>query len=379
MTSSSPTYTNENRDHGSFQLSRRRQVLSPSLRETMKNLHSYNNFDQPKRSRLISLYVISALSVLLGLLCLGAFVFTSIHWNINSNLERICRENQTQDSILCFIRSIISEARRTQWNRFILSSLLLTYASVFFHIIIETNRTNISGFLGLMTFHTVSIVVGIGVSLPIFYLPSYFYFYQLKHHTMKSPVSIDVVLIGLIYTMCIIVLPTYFICFLSSNELVLTIMSIVLLGSPIAFTFVLFPFRLTSGRIQRCWIVNSHRLILASQLLLFIFSTPIYFITFIAFIQHYSIHLFEQSYLINDPFNSINPMAIIWSIDYTFLLLALALFIIINEYMFHNPRSSIHVREIIGYFIFIITFFIAPCLVFPLYIAWREYQYLRLM
>lgn len=345
----------------------------------MKNLYSYNNSDQPKRSRLISLYVISALSILLGLLCLGAFVLTSIHWNINLNLEKNCRENQTQDSILCFIRSIISEARRTQWNRFILSSLLLTYASVFFHIIIETNRTNVSGFLGLMTFHTVSIVVGIGASLPMFYLPSYFYFYQLKHHTMKSPVSIDVVLIGLIYTICVIVLPTYLISFLSSNELVLTIMSIVLLGSPIAFTFVLFPFRLISGRIQHCWIVNSHRLILACQLLLFIFSSPIFFITFVAFIQHCSIHLLEQSYLLNDPSNTINPMAIIWSIDYIFFLLALALFIIINEYMFHNQRSSIHVREIIGYFIFTITFFIAPCLVFPLYIAWREYQYLRLM
>lgn len=340
----------------------------------MKHLHSYDKSDPSKRSRLIS-----AVSILLGLICLTAFIFTSIHWNINSNLERNCRDNQTQESTLCFIRSIISDARRTQWNRFLLTSLLLTYATVFFHIIIETNRTNVSGFLGLMTFHTISIVIGIGVSLPIFYLPSYFNFYQLKHHATKSPVSIDVVLIGLIYTICIIVLPTYLIHFLSSNELLLTIMSIVLLTSPIAFIFVLLPFRLISGRIQYCWIVNSHRLILACQFLLLIFSTPMYFITLIAFIEHCSIDLFEQSYLIDDLSNNINPMAIIWSIDYLFLVLALALLIIINEYMFHNRNRSKQIWEIIGYFIFILTFLIAPCLVFPLYVAWREYQYLRLM
>ena len=346
--------------------------------------------DPPSRSRLICQYLVISLSILLGLLCLGGFTFTSIYWNINSNIERNCQENQTNNAVLCYIRSLVSEARRTQWNRFILSSLLLTYASVFFHIIIETSRTNITGLLGQMIFHTISIIVGIGVAYPLFYLPSYVYFYQLKHHSIKSPVSIDMVFIGLIYTIGVIVLPTYLIAFLSSNEILLTSMSIVLLGSPIAFTFVSFPFRLISGRLQRCWCVNSHRLILYCQIILFIFSSPIYFITLIALIEHCSIHLLEDSYSFDHLSNRINPIALVWSIDYLSLLLALGLFISINEYMFNGRTTTkkknridrsrcAQVRSIVGYLMFAVAFVIAPCLIFPLYIAWKEYQYLKLM
>lgn len=348
--------------------------------------------DSPSQSRLISQYLIIALSILVGLLCLGGFTFTSIYWDINSTIENNCQENQTNNAILCYIRSLISEARRTQWNRFILSSLLLTYASVFFHIIIESNRSNITGLLGQMIFHTISITIGLGISYPVFYLPSYIYFYQLKHNSIKSPVPIAMLVIGLIYSICMIILPTYLIHFFSSNELLMTIMSIVLLGSPIAFTFVSFPFRLISGRLQRCWLVNSHRLILYCQIILFIFSSPIYFITLVAFIQHCSVHLLQESYLFNHLSNRINPIPMVWSIDYTFLLVALGLFISINEYMFNEKKKKkkknrrrmnrshfAQIRTVIGYLIFAVAFLIAPCLVFPLYIAWKEYQYLKLM
>jgi hypothetical protein len=130
---------------------------------------------------------------------------------------------------------------------------------------------------------------------------------------------------------------------------------------------------------QRCWIINSHRFIVQCQVVLFILSAPLFFITLVALITHWSFDLFKQSY-VTEISNMINPIAIIWTIDYTSLFLSLILFISINEYLFTNnnirTRSSI-IKKFIGHSIFIIIFVITPCLAFPLYIAWKEYQYLK--
>jgi hypothetical protein len=158
-------------------------------------------------------------------------------------------------------------------------------------------------------------------------------------------------------------------------------MSIILLISPLAFVLISLPFRLLSGRMQNCWIINSHRLIVYCQVVLFCISTPLFFITFVALIRHWSFELFKQSY-VTEISNMINPTAMIWSIDYTSLFLSLILFIIINEYLCQNNNirvRSVIIKRFIGYFIFAIIFVVTPCLAFPLYIAWKEYQYLQPM
>jgi len=330
-----------------------------------------------KQPNMICKYLIISLCILLGLLCFAGFIFTSIQWNINSSLERNCQQYQRQEFVLCFIRSIIDDAHRTQWNRFILVSLLLTYASVFFQWIIESSRTNVSGLLGQTIIQTMCIIFGIGVSFPILFLPSYIHFYQFKDQPTKSPVPIDVIFIGFIYSICMIIIPTYLISFIS-DELIHSIMIIILLVSPLAFILFSFPFRLLSRSMQRCCIINSNRLIVQCQIGLFILSSPLYFITLVALIKHWSFNLFKQSY-VTEISNMINPMAIIWTIDYTSLVLGLIIFITINEYFFNNNRvRSSKTQRIIAYLIFAIIFVLTPCLAFPLYIAWKEHQYIEL-
>jgi hypothetical protein len=333
-----------------------------------------------KQSNVKYKYLMIILCISLGLLCLGGFIFTSIQWNINSSLERDCPQNQTQKFVLCFIRAIINNARRTQWDRFVLVSLLLLYASVFFQIIIETTRKKVTGLLGQMMIQTMCIIFGIGVAFPILFLSGYIHFYQFKHQPSKSPVSIEIILIAFIYVICMIIIPTYLISFIS-NELLHSIMSIILLVSPLAFALFSLPFRLLSKPKQCCWIINNHQLIVQCQIILFILSSPLFFITLVALIEHWSINLFKQSYVTEIP-NMINPMAIIWTMDYTSLILSLILFIGINEYLLYNNNDeflSSKNRRIIVYLIFGILFIITPCLTFPLYIAWKEYQYIKLM
>jgi len=344
------------------------------------NHHDFSTTYPPKQLNPIFKYLIIILSILLGLSCLVGFIVTSIQLNINSTLERNCQQNDNEDFILCFIRSIITDGLRTQWNRFILTSLLLTYASVLFHIIIESNRTNVTGLLGQMIIEIISIIFGIGVCYPILFLPSYIYFYKSQSNS-KSPVPIDIIFIGLIYIICIIIIPTYLIFFFLTNQLIVSIMSIILLLSPIGFVLISLPFRLISKSIEHCWIINSHRLIIQCQIVLFIFSAPLFFITLVSVILHWSFDLFKQSYVTEIP-NMINPTAIIWSIDYTSLFLSLILFISINEYLFINNRDQMRpsiIKKFISCFIIDIICVITPCLAFPLYIAWKEYQFLRLM
>ena len=123
------------------------------------------------------LYFITIISILLGLSCLGGFLVTSIQWNLQSDIIQECK-NDTQSTGLCFLRLIVSNAFHTDWDKFIIVSLLLTYASVLFHIITETNRTNITGPLGLMIIHVICIIFGIGVCFPLLFIPSYIYFYK---------------------------------------------------------------------------------------------------------------------------------------------------------------------------------------------------------
>jgi len=316
----------------------------------------------------------------LGLLCLAGFIVTSIQWNINSTLERNCTRNHTQDFALCYIRAIIHDGLRTQWNRYILVSLLLTYASVFLHMIVESSRTNVSGLLGQMIIKIICIIFGIGVCFPILFLSSYIYFYKSKNHSNKSPVPINIVCLGFIYITCMIIIPTYLIYFFSSHKLIASIMSIILLASPLGFVFISLPFRLFSKISQRCWIINSHRLIVHCQVALFILSVPLFFIAFVSLIMHGSLDLIKQSY-VTEITNAINPTTIIWSIDYISLFISLILFIITNEYLFHDntPRiRSLEIKRFLGSCLFGIVFIITPCLAFPLYIAWKEYQYLKL-
>ncbi|CAF1687107.1 unnamed protein product [Adineta ricciae] len=93
--------------------------------------------------------------------------------------------------------------------------------------------------------------------------------------------------------------------------------------------------------------------------------------------MHGSLESIKQSYVTDQ----IHPVTLIWSIDYISLLLSLALFIIINEYLFHRIAYELlspRIKLIIGLFIFMIVLLITPCLAFPLYVAWREYQYLQM-
>jgi hypothetical protein len=96
--------------------------------------------------------------------------------------------------------------------------------------------------------------------------------------------------------------------------------------------------------------------------------------------MHGSLDLIKQTY-VTEITNAINPITIIWSIDYISLFISLILFIVTNEYLFHDntPRiRSLEIKRFLGCFIFGIVFIITPCLAFPLYIAWKEYQYLKL-
>jgi hypothetical protein len=323
-------------------------------------------------------YIIITLSILLGLGCLSGFIVTPIKWNLHSNSVNDCK-NDTQSMGLCYIRLIISKAFQNDWDKFIIVSLLCTYASVFLHIITETNRTNVSGLLGLMIIQTMCIIFGIGVGFPILFLPAYIYFYKSNNTSNKSPVPIDILYIGLIYIICMITVPTYLIYFFPKDKLIVSIMAIILLVSPLGFALISLPFRLLSTYIQRCWFINSHRLIVYCQITLFIVSAPIYCFALVALIMHGSFDRIKDSYVTNIT-NVVNPMIIIWSIDYTSLFISLILFIIMNEYLFsrHNQRiQSLKLRKFIGYLFFAIFFIPAPCLVFPLYIAWREYQYIE--
>jgi hypothetical protein len=319
------------------------------------------------------------LSIVLGLLCLSGFIVTPTHWNLHSNFVKIC-EKDTQSIALCYIRLMISNAFHSDWEKYIFVTLLLTYASVLFHMIVETNRTNVSGLLSLMIVQIIFIVVGIGVCFPILFIPSYIYFYKSNNNSNKSPVPIDILYIGLIYIICMIIIPTYLVYFLPSDKLIVSIMSIILLVSPIGFVLISLPFRLLSTYIQRCWIISSHRLIVYCQLILFILSAPLFFIALVSLIMHWSFDRISESYVTKIG-NVVNPMTIIWSIDYTSLFISLILFMIANEHLFrgHNQRiQSLKLRKVIGYFVFAIFFIPAPCLIFPLYVAWKEYQYIKL-
>ncbi|UJR25516.1 hypothetical protein I4U23_006862 [Adineta vaga] len=250
----------------------------------------------------------------------------------------------------------------------------------FYRLLLESTRTNVSGLLGQMIIQTLLIIFGIGISFPIFFLPSYIYFYKSKANPHKSPVPIDILCLGLIYIICMIIVPTYLIYFLSSDKLFASILSIILLISPMAFSLISLPCRLFSRAIQRCWIINSHRLIVHCQVTLFILSAPLFFISLVSLIMHGSFELIKQSY-VTKLTNIIHPVTFIWSIDYLSLFLSLILFIFTNEYLFYRITDEIYsskIKRILGFFLFMIVFFITPCLAFPLYVAWREYQYLKL-
>ncbi|CAF0871703.1 unnamed protein product [Rotaria sordida] len=332
------------------------------------------------RSQRIFQFTIIILSILLGLLCLAGVIVTSIKWNLSSDLINEC-QNDTQPIVLCYIRLIINNNLLTQWDRYIMISLLFTYATVFFHIIVESTRTNVSGLLGQMIIQTIFIIAGIGVCFPILFIPSYIYFYKSENKLNKSPVPIHILYTGLIYIVLIIITPTYLIYFLSSNKLIISIMSIILLISPLGFALISLPVRLFSESIQRCWIINSHRLIVYCQIILFILSAPLFFITFVSLIMHWSNELIKKSY-VNEISNIINPITIIWSIDYISLFIGLILYLITNEYLLIDSiylnRSS-KIKRLIGWFIFAVIFIISPCLAFPLYIAWKEYQFVELI
>ncbi|CAF0728094.1 unnamed protein product [Rotaria sp. Silwood1] len=332
------------------------------------------------RSKRIFKYIIVILSILVGLLCLVGFIVTSIKWNLSSNLVNECK-NDTQPIVLCYIRLIINNALLTQWDRYIMISLLLTYASVFFHIIVESTRTNVSGLLGQMIIQTIFLIIGIGACFPILFIPSYVYFYKSENNLNKSPVPIHILYTGLIYIILIIITPTYLVYFLSSNKLIVSIMSIILLISPLGFALISLPVRLFSECIQRCWIINSHRLIVYSQIILFILSAPLFFITFVSLIMHWSNDLIKRSY-VTEITNMVNPITVIWSIDYVSIFIGLILFIITNEYLSIGKTYRIQsskIKRLIACFIFVLVFIISPCLAFPLYIAWKEYQFVELI
>lgn len=321
--------------------------------------------------------VILTLSILVGFICLTAFIFTSIYGNINSYIKDKCQENHSEN-ISCFIRLLFAEAFQTRWQKYILVSLLLTYATVYFHILIESNRTNVLSLLSQTAFLTISLIIGIGVSVPIFFISAYIRFYESRRTIEKSPVTITTVYLALIYTILLIILPTYLYYFLSSsNETYSLILSIVLLGSPIGFAFVSLPFRFCSNWIRPCWVISSHRLIFICHAVLFILNSSLFFISVVSLFLHWSSDQFKNSYI--DPEADVNPVSIIWLTDYLSLLVSLIVFMITNEYFFHYKtyqHGSRKIRAFVVWLLFGIFFVLAPCLAFPLYLAWRERLYI---
>ncbi|CAF1386921.1 unnamed protein product, partial [Adineta ricciae] len=160
-------------------------------------------------------YFIASCAILFGLLCLSGFIIVSIKGDINSSLLKQCKTDD-QSTALCFLRLITTNAMETRWDKYVMTSLLLTYASVFLHIIVESSRTNVSSLLGQMIIQTICIIFGIGVAFPILFIPSYIYFYKLKTNSDKSPVPIDILCLALVYIICMIIVPTYLIYFLPS-------------------------------------------------------------------------------------------------------------------------------------------------------------------
>lgn len=320
------------------------------------------------------------LSILLGLLCLVGFIVVSTKLNLSSNLTNKCK-NDTQSIGLCFLRSLIHDAFTTQWDQYVIISLLLTYANVLYHIIIETCRTNVSGLLGQTILQIICIIFGVGPSFAILFIPSYIYFYKSMSNSNKSPVPLSVLYVGLIYVVLIIIIPTYLLYIFSSKEVTVSVLSIILLVSPLGFPLILIPFRLCSEHSQRCWCLSSHRFIILSQLVLFILSVPLFFIAFISLITHWSSNLFETSYL-NKTLNSteVKPLAVIWTLDYGTLFIGLILYVIANEYLSignnHQINSSL-TKRIISYTIFAIVFALSPSLALPLYIAYKEYKFVE--
>ena len=190
--------------------------------------------------------------------------------------------------LLC--RLIFANALQTEWDKYILVTLLFTYATVFLHIVSESSRTNVAGLLGLTSIQTILMIVGIGVAYPVVFLPSFIYFYRSTPTKKKSPIPINLVAVALIYVILLIILPTYLLYFfVSSDKLIGSILSIVLLVSPLGFTLVSFPFRFCSNWLQHCWLVNSHRLLAQCQILIFVLCAPLYFIALVSLILHGSL------------------------------------------------------------------------------------------
>jgi hypothetical protein len=322
------------------------------------------------RSRRPFRYAITVLSILLGASCLAAIIFTALHWDLNSNIVKQCK-NDTQPAFLCYVRSIFTNALQTEWDKYFLVTFLFTYATVFLHIV--------SGLLGLTSIQTILLIIGIGVSYPILFVSSFIYFYRSTPKKKKSPVPINLLALALIYVILMIVVPTYLLYFfLTSSPLVVSIASIVLLVSPIGFALISFPCGFCSQSLQRCWMFNSHRFLAGCQIGIFILCTPLYFISLVSLIYHWSFDRIRESYVKNS--SDVNPMTIIWTIDYVSLLISVMFFITTNEYLLlsnvYRTRAS-KMKLIISWLAFAILFLVAPCLAFPIYIAWREYQYLE--
>lgn len=296
---------------------------------------------------------------------------------MNAKIEDKC-SNRTQSIVSCYIRSLFEDAYQNRWQKYVMTSLLFTYASVYFHIIVESSRTNGSGLLSQTMILTMSLVIGLGVSFPILFIPAYIYFHQSQREIKKSPVIINTVYLALIYTILFIILPTYLYYFLaSSNPTISLILAIILLASPIGFPLLTLPFRFCPRWIRSCWFISSHRLIVYCHIVVFILHSSLFFISLVSVCLHWSFDQIKISYI--DPKDNVNPVGIIWSADYVSLLASLILFIIINEYFFHSTNyllCSSRTKAIIAWFFFIPCFLVAPCLAFPLYLAWRERLYI---
>ncbi|CAF0997983.1 unnamed protein product [Rotaria magnacalcarata] len=341
----------------------------------MQHMEFDGSLNPSNRSKRAVSITVSAISILLGLSCLAGFVIASVKLDLSTDLLNQCKTD-TEPIALCYIRSIINNNFSTEWNRYIIISLLLTYASVFCHTITETSRVDLSGLLGQMIIQTICFIIGIGPYFSILFIPSYMRFYTLKKKLNKSPVSIELLYVGLIYVIVAIIVPTYIIYFFSSKTRLVSIMSIILLVSPLGFPLVSIPFRFCSEFNQRCWCIELRRLITCCQLVIVILTVPLYFTVVVSMILHWSSDMIKRSY-VPESSNMPNPLAIIWSIDYVSLLIGLILFLITNEHLFPSNRNAIRpskIQMLIVNFIFGLFFIISPCLAFPIYIAWKAYQ-----
>lgn len=326
--------------------------------------------------KLVRLLLIG-LSILIGLACLSGFVTTAILCDLNMFILDSCQNSEDSTSS-CYIRSLFVSALNTRWNKYIMVSLLSLYASIFFQVIVESSRSNASSALSKLIIHVGSFIFGLGVGFPLVFLLSYIFFYgSSSEETVKSSVPVQKSIVSGIFAIIMILCPMYLLYFFESiPTLLVTIVSILLLFSPITFHLIILPFLFMKNWMRHCWRFDSHHMIMYWQIFFSILTTPFVLYAFILTFSNDDIESIRYSY--TDKQGQILPVALVWSIDYCSIHISTILFIVFNEVFVVKPsyQSFSILKWIILFLMLLLIYIITPSLAFTVYIVIRERKYI---